>query len=559
MYILGISCFYHDSSACLIKDGIVVAAVQEERLNRVKASSSFPIKSINYCLSVENITIDDIEKIVFYEKPYLKFERFILDHLKYYPFSFQNFYKAIPNWLNERLVLPILLKERFGYDRGVVYIPHHLSHAGSSFFSSNFEKAAIITIDGVGEWATTTIGVGEKNKIKILKEINYPNSLGLLYSSITTFLGFSANTGEGKVMAYASYGKPTFIEQFKKIIEIKLDGSFILNKKYFNFGVGNRMYTSALIKLFGQPRKNKDNQKYFDIAATLQFVLEDVVLKIAKEAYRLTKCKNICLAGGVFLNCVVNSKILKETQFEDVFIQPASGDAGGSLGAALTYYYQYLNNSRKESFKNAYLGPSFSEYEILKSLRKNNLKFKKINDEKMQEFIIKKVADNKIIGIFKNKMEFGPRALGNRSILASVTNKKIKDYLNTEVKHREWFRPYGIIILKEEQQKYFDLKLDSPYMLLVGNVNKKLKNKIPSALHVDDTSRIQTITKKNNSFLHELLKKNKQKNGVGIMINTSFNDNNEPIVCTPNDAIKSFLNMKIDYLVMDNFLIKKDN
>lgn len=557
MYYLGISCHYHDSAACLLKDGVVVSAAQEERFTRIKADASFPVNSINYCLSQDDITIDDVDQIVFYEKPYLKFERFIIDHLKNYPFSFHKFYQAIPSWLNERLILPLILKERLGYEGGISYTSHHMAHAASSFFASSFEKSAIVTIDGVGEWATTAIGHGEKNNIKILKEINYPDSLGLLYSAVTTYLGFSANTGEGKVMAYAAYGKPKYLEEFKNLITVNDDGSFHLNKKYFNFVSGKRMYTKKLIELFGPARTNIDNQKYFDIAATLQYVLEDVVIKIAKEAHKITNVKNICLAGGVFLNCVANTKILKETKFENIFIQPAAGDAGGAIGATLAYHYQYQKNPRKESFKNAYLGPKYSDYEVLKSIRKNGLKYKKINDKQAQDFIIDKIIDNKIIGLFRGRMEFGPRALGNRSILANVTNPKIKDYLNSKVKHREWFRPYGVIILKEEQKKYFDLNCESPYMLLVGNVNNKLKENIPSALHIDDTSRLQTVTENSDLFLFNLLKNLKSKSGVGMMINASFNDNNEPIVCSPDDAIKSFISMKIDYLIIENYLILK--
>lgn len=557
MYQLGVSGFYHDSAACLLKDGVVVAAVQEERFTRIKADSRFPIHSINYCLSAEGITVDDIEKIVFYEKPYLKFERFILDHLKKYPFSFPKFHQAIPNWLNERLILPLILKEKLGYDGEVVYIPHHTSHSASAFFISDFLESAIVTVDGVGEWATTSIAHGKGSQIKVLKEMNYPDSLGLLYSAMTTYLGFAANTGEGKVMAYAAYGRPKYLNEFNELIKINHDGSFYLNKKYFNFVSGNRMYTNKLIKLLGPARTNIDNQKYFDIAATLQYVLEDAVVKIANEAYRLTKSKNICLAGGVFLNCVANTKILNETKFENIFIQPAAGDAGGAIGAVLAHYYEHQKKPRKLFFKNPYLGPQFSDHEILKTLMKSNLKFSRMTEEKIQDFIIDKISKNKIFAIFRGRMEFGPRALGNRSILANVTNPKIKDCLNREVKNREWFRPYGIVILKEEQLRYFDLNHESPYMLLVGNARPKLKDKIPSALHIDNTSRLQTVNKESNMFLFGLLKKCKAKTGVGIMINTSFNDNNEPIVCSPDDAIDSFLKMKLDYLVIENYLVSK--
>lgn len=561
MNILGISCFYHDSSACLVKDGVVLSAAQEERFNRIKGSSDFPINAINYCVQAGNIIFSDINAIAFYEKPYLKFERTLFDYIKSYPFFFSKFLKDIPHWLNERLTLPIYLKEKLGVECPIFYVPHHLSHASSAFFASKFHDAAIITADGVGEWTTTSIAKGNDNKITNLWEIKYPHSLGLLYSAITSYLGFSVNTGEGKTMAFASYGKPEYMNEFEDIVKVDKNGGYELNSKYFNFSNDKKMYTQELIKLFGQPRKKDDyfNQKYFNIASSLQKTLEKTVLKISNYSYQLTGSKNVCLAGGIFLNCVANTLIAKKTPFNNIFIQPAAGDAGGSLGAALYIYYEYFKNKRNYlSMSNAYLGPSFTERDILKSILKAGLNAKKIKDDKLVVFIANKINKGKTIGLFQGAMEFGPRALGSRTILADARNPTMKDYLNSKIKHRESFRPYGIVILKSEAKKYFNISFNSPYMLMTGNVDKKLSKFIPSALHVDGTSRLQTIDD-NNPFLYKLLKKFKQKYKLGIMINTSFNDKDEPIVCTPDDAIKCFLKTNIDYLVMNNNIVSKTN
>jgi len=536
MNILGISCFYHDASACLVKDGIVVSAVQEERFNRIKGSSDFPINAINYCVQAGNIAFSDIDAIAFYEKPYLKFERVLFDYIKSYPFTFPKFLRDIPHWLNERLNMPIYLKEKLGITCPIFYVPHHLSHASSTFFASKFSDAAIITADGVGEWATTGIAKGKKNNIANLLEIKYPHSLGLLYSTVTSYLGFSVNTGEGKTMALAAYGKPIYMEEFADIIKVDKNGGFKLNMKYFSFSNDKKMYTRQLTELFGQPRNKDDytNQKYFDVASSLQKTLENVVLKMADYAYHLTKSKNICLAGGVFLNCVANTLVAENSPFKNVFIQPAAGDAGGSLGAALYTYYQHFKNKRNySSMKNALLGPKYSQKEFLKTILKSGLKAKEVGIDKLLDYLIDQLNKGKTIGLFQGSMEFGPRALGSRTILADARNPKMKDYLNSQVKHREWFRPYGIIVLKSELEKYFNSKLDSPYMLMTAKANKKYANSIPSALHVDGTSRFQTVDVNSNPFLYKLLKRYKQKNKLGLIINTSFNDNNEPIVCTP--------------------------
>lgn len=560
MNILGISCFYHDSSACLVKDGVVLFAAQEERFNRIKGSSDFPINAINYCIQAGDITFLDIDAIVFYEKPYLKFERVLFDYIKSYPLSFGKFLRDIPHWLNERLNLPIYLKEKLGMECPIFYVPHHMSHASSAFFASKFYDAAIITADGVGEWTTTSIAKGKDNKITNLQEIKYPHSLGLLYSTITSYLGFSVNTGEGKTMAFASYGKPAHMKEFEDIIKVDEHGGFRLNGKYFSFSNDKKMYTEELVKLFGQPRKKDDysNQKYFNIASSLQKTLENTILKIADYAYQLTGSKNVCLAGGVFLNCVTNTLIAEKTPFKNIFIQPAAGDAGGSLGAALYIYYEHYNNKRNySSMDNAYLGPSFVERELYKSIFKAGLNIKKMEENKLIDFIVNQINKGKIIGLFQGSMEFGPRALGSRSILADVRKPMMKDYLNSKIKHREPFRPYGVIVLKGEAKKYFNTSFDSPYMLMIGNINKKLSKFIPGGLHVDGTSRLQIVDKKNNPFIYKLLKKFKQKYKLGMMINTSFNDKDEPIVCTPDDAIRCFLKTNIDYLIMKNYIVSK--
>jgi carbamoyltransferase len=564
MYILGISCFYHDSSATLISDGKVLAAAQEERFNRIKASSDFPIQAINFCLKQAQITVQDLDHIVFYEKPYLKFERVIKDHLKSYPFSISNFLKLIPHWLQDRLSLQMKIEEELSFEGKVLYAPHHYSHASSAFFCSPFEEAAIITADAVGEFDTTTIGVGKNNKIKLIKKLTYPHSLGLLYTSISTYLGFKANTGEGKVMGLAALGQPKYLDLFKKIVHVKNDGSFQLNEKYFSFNSGSKMFNKNLEKLLGPARamgnthEKNIEQRYLDIASTLQITIEEIIIKIAKQAHKETGLKKLCLAGGVFLNCVANTRILKETPFKEIFIQPAAGDAGGSLGAALYAYYHFLNKPRSSFvMEDAFLGPSFSDKEILQVLRKNNLKYQKLSDKKLVEFVAKKVRENKIVGWFQGKMEFGPRALGHRTILANACNKNMKDLLNQKIKHREWFRPYGIIIPENEVANYFQENIKNPFMLMIGNVKKNKAKLIPSAIHYDNTSRLQTVTKKTHGLLYDILEEFKKITKIPILINTSFNDNNEPIVCTPQHAYDCFNKTEMDFLVIGNYLIKK--
>jgi len=558
MNILGISCFYHDSAACLVKDGKVIAAAQEERFTREKKTSAFPINAINFCLQKGKITPYDLDYIGFYEKPFLKFQRVVLNHIKSYPFSIKNFMRVMPHWLDERLIIPLIIKKEVGYEGKVLFIKHHLSHAASSFLVSPFDEAAIITSDGVGEFATMTIGKGKKNKIKILRELDYPNSLGLLYSAITSYLGFNANFGEGKIMALADYGKPSYLRKLKEIINIRSDGSFNLNSSYFGFNKGSKMYSEKFVKTFGKERKQgeKLEKKHFDMASSLQKLVEEILILISKDVYEKTKSKNLCLAGGTFLNCVANSRILKETKFDKIFIQPAAGDSGCALGVALYIYNSLLNNSRRYEMKHSYYGPDFSSDQIKRFLLNNSIKFKRLSKEKLVTYIAKKISEDKIVGWFHGKMEWGPRALGNRSILANPCNQNMRDILNEKVKHREWFRPYGISILLEELNNYYDLKQPSPFMLLVGNVKKEKRNLIPSAVHIDGTTRIQTVTRKENGIFYDLIKEFYKITNIPLIINTSFNDK-EPIVCDYKDAYNCFLKTKIDYLVLGNFIIKK--
>ena len=559
MNILGISCFYHDSAASLIQDGKIIAAVQEERFTRVKGTASFPLNAIDCCLMMGGLSLYDIDYIAFYEKPFLKFSRAIISHLKSYPFSFKNFLDTMPNWLDDRLILPLLCKRRFGFEGKTLFVKHHLSHAASTFLVSPFEEAAILTVDGVGEWATACFGVGKGNSIKILKEICFPDSLGLLYTAVTTYLGFRTLTGEGKVMALAGYGKPIYLDKLREIVQVKEDGSFRLNDSFFCFNHGFRMYSRKFIKAFGRERKTEEEieERHCDIAASLQNFIEETLIKISRHVYNETKSNKLCLAGGVFLNCVVNTKILKETPFKEIFIQPAAGDSGGALGTALYVYHSVLRKPRFYTMTDAYLGPEFLPNQIKRLLLKRKINFKEFEQGELVKYVAQKISQDKVIAWFQGRMEWGPRALGNRCILANPANPEMKDILNKKVKHRENFRPYGVSILLEELSNYFDLDIPSPFMLLVSKVKESKKNLIPSAVHVDGTSRIQTITKKDNGIFYELVKEFQNISGIPMIINTSFNIDNGPIVCSPEDAYSCFLNTNIGYLVLGNCVVEK--
>ena len=561
MNILGISCFYHDSAACLVQDGKVVAAAQEERFNRKKYSSVFPIRAINYCFQSKNLTIYDIDYIVFYEKPYLKFSRVILSHLRSYPFSLNNFLGTMPNWLEDRLIMPLVIKKELGYEGKSLFIKHHLSHAASAFLVSPFEEAAILIADGVGEWATASFGFGKANQINILKEIQYPDSLGLLYSAVTSYLGFEALSGEGKVMGLAGYGKPSYLDKFKEIVEVKSDGSFRMDQGFFGLNKGSRMYSGKFIKNFGKERKpdGKMEERHIDIAASLQKFLEDTLITIARNVYKETKMDKLCLAGGLFLNCVANNRILEETEFKELFIQPAAGDAGGALGAACYAHYSLLNNKpRNYIMTDAYLGPEFNADQARRALVNHKLNFKEFDESALFAHVASILSQDKIVGWVQGRMEFGPRALGNRSILASPRNPDMKELLNSKVKKRESFRPYAPAVLEERANDFFEFKNLSPFMLLSPKVREDKKSAIPAVTHIDGSARMQTVNKNSNPRLWQLIKEFEGITGIPVIINTSFNLKGEPIVCLPEEAIDVFLRSQMDCLVLGNYVIEKE-
>lgn len=560
MNILGISCFYHDSAACLLKDGKIIAAASEERFNRQKNSPLFPISAINFCLQSGNITVYDIDYIGFYEKPFLKFSRVVLGHLLSYPFSLKNFLDTMPNWLQDRLSMPLAFENELGYKGKVLFIKHHLSHAASTFLVSPFQEAAILTADGVGEWTTMSYGFARGNEIKILKEMQFPDSLGLLYTAVTTYLGFEALEGEGKVMGLAGYGQPGYLDQFRKMVTLRPDGSYRIDTSYFGFNKGWRMYSKKFIKAFGKERCREDKleQRHCDIAATLQTFIEEILIMIARRLYDDTKMDKLCLAGGLFLNCVANSRIIEETPFKEVFIQPAAGDSGGAIGVASYIYHALFNNPRNHTLQDAYLGPEFSSNQIKRILLNRGVAFKEFAEEDLTKYIAQKIFQDKIIGWFQGRMEFGPRALGNRSILANPCNPNMKDILNTKVKNRESFRPYAPAVLEERVNDYFEAKQFSPFMLLAAKVREDKKALIPAVTHVDGTARVQIVSKKTNLKLWNLIKAFQDISGIPLIINTSFNLKGKPIVCSPENALEDFLNTKMDVLVLGNFVIEKD-
>jgi len=565
MYVLGISCFYHDAAACLVKDGIVVAAAEEERFSRVKHDTGFPINAINYCLGSDGITSQDIDYIGFYEKPMIKFERLMSQHMQMFPRSLKVFVESTPSWLTEKLKAKSIIEKKLGFKKDILFIEHHMSHAASSFLCSPFKSAAIITVDGVGEWATTTFGKGEGKEVTILKEIQFPNSIGLLYSTFTAYLGFKVNDHEYKVMGLSAFGEPKYYDQIMKIIDMKEDGSYGMDISYFDYHYKGRMPSNKFIKEFGPPRKRNDNvtKKHEDLAASLQKVLEDILMRMLNQLHAETKEKNLCMAGGVALNSVANGKIMKRTPFKNIFIQPAAGDSGGSMGVALYVYNTILGNERKYVFDSASLGPQYNTEEVKNFLDTNNINY---SEFKSAGDLVKKTIDiilqNKVIGWFQGRMEWGPRALGNRSILANPLNSKMRDILNEKVKHREMFRPFAPVVPVESANNFFecDDPVPSPtdYMLMVYPVKKKYHKIIPSVTHVDGTGRVQTIRKSQNLLYYMLLKEMGKRTKIPILINTSFNVRGEPIVCTPQDAYRCMMGTGIDYLVMNKFLIKRE-
>ena len=598
--ILGISSFYHDSAACILVEGELIACAQEERFTRVKHTADFPTNSIKYCLEESGLSIDELDAIVFYDKPLLKFERLLETYYSFAPKGLKSFLVSIPIWLNEKMFLKKQLLDGLSridnYDKKKIkflFPEHHLSHASSAFFASPFKRAAILTIDGVGEWSTATIGVGEENKLEIIKTLNFPHSLGLLYTSFTYFLGFKVNSGEYKLMGLAPYGNPKskqteeFISTIKNnLVEIKTDGSIWLNQKYFNYTTGLRMINSKLWKkLFSldvRKAEEKIEQSHCNLALAIQKVTEEVVLNMAYHAKEICNSKNLCLAGGVALNCVANGLIVKNKIFENVYIQPASGDAGGAIGGAMSAYYQYYNNTRtvnkNDKMNGSYLGPKFSSKEIVLMNKKNKANSEKIKDfEILSRKVATLISQGNVVGWFQGRMEFGPRALGNRSILGDPRDMDMQKKLNLKIKYRESFRPFAPSVLEENVNDYFEINSKSPYMLLVGEVNKNHKKKLPknyyeidlydrlyiqrsnlqAITHLDFSARIQTVSKTTNPRFWNLINEFKEITGYGVLINTSFNVRGEPIVCSPEDAYKCFMNTEMDYLVINDFFYSK--
>ncbi len=598
-YILGISCFYHDSAAVLLKNGEIVAAVQEERFSRKKHDSRFPICAIKYCLSSQNIDLRDIEKIIYYEKPFLTFERLLETYLATAPRGIRSFITAMQVWIKEKLFIKSELKKQFKAIQknllpnvktnipNILFSEHHQSHAAAAFYPSPFNDAVILCMDGVGEWATTSAWIGKDNKIKPLWEISFPHSLGLLYSAFTYYCGFKVNSGEYKLMGLAPYGEPRYIKQIKNnLIEIKEDGSFHLDMRFFKFHRGFRMTSRKFNKLFGcAPRRNDQEitQFHMDLAASIQAVTEEIVIKLAKSLRQETGLKNICLSGGVALNCVANGKLLKQNIFENLWIQPASGDAGSALGAAFLAWHEYLGNKRQvnlnDSMKGTFLGCNFSNDEIISYLKRINAPHDSYPDEQLFEIIADLLDKGKVVGWFNGSMEFGPRALGGRSIIGDPRNQQMQSIMNLKIKYRESFRPFAPSILEEDLFKQFEIKVKSPYMLLVAGIKKELRkemtkkqknlfgieklniprSEIPAVTHVDYSARVQTVNPKTNSRYYELISAFKRKTGCSSIVNTSFNVRGEPIVCTPQDAYRCFMRTEMDVLVLQNQILFKEN
>jgi carbamoyltransferase len=587
IHILGISAFYHDSAACLVRDGKIIAAAQEERFTRKKYDASFPVHAIQYCLKEAGISAQGLNFVGYYEKPFLKFERLLLTYLQYAPFGLASFLQAMPVWLKQKIFLKDLIRQELGYEGEIIFTEHHESHAASAFYPSPFQQAAILTMDGVGEWTTTSFGVGDGNKIQLSHEIKFPHSLGLLYSAFTYYVGFRVNSGEYKLMGLAPYGKPKYVDLIKKeLVDIKEDGSFKLNMKYFNYCAGLTMTNARFHKLFGgQPRKPEFpiRQKDMDIARSIQDVTEEIMLKMANYVHDVTKKENLCLAGGVALNCVGNGRILRQGKFKKIWIQPAAGDAGGALGVALFIWHRYLDRSRKtdnvhDEQQGSYLGPRYGDQEIEALASRVGARYERVRADELPKRIAQYIDERKVIGIVQGRMEFGPRALGARSVIADARSQEMQSILNLKVKFRESFRPFAPSVLEEKAGEYFDLTCPSPYMLLVSPVREdktsvgnaqervpetileRLKQKrsvIPAVTHVDYSARIQTVSREVNPLYYNIIEEFFKRTGCPVIINTSFNIRGEPIVCTPQDAYQCFMCTDMDYLVMSNCIFDK--
>lgn len=559
MHILGISCFYHDASVALVKDGELVFAAEEERWRREKHYNEFPAMAVEAALKHAGITLKDIDYVAFYEKPFRKFERMLRTNIHSWPRGYLMFMQSLPSWLKRKLWIPMIIEKETGYKGKIVFVEHHQAHAASSFFVSPFKEAAILTLDGVGEDTTTSMGVGRGNKIELTHEINFPHSLGLLYSMVTAWLGFKVNSGEGKIMGLASYGKPKYRKEFEDIVRVAADGSFHLNMDYFAYTKKMSMIGPKMFKVFGPPRDANDamSQISMDMAATVQAVLEEIEVKLARSLKERTGMDYLCIAGGVGLNSLANWRIMREVPYKDVFIQPAAGDGGTSVGAAMYLWYQLLGNERTYVMEHAYTGDGFTNEEIERYLQTNEIPYRTAPIDEIVAKAAKALADGKIIGWFHGRMEFGPRALMNRSIVANPCIHDMKDVLNARVKHREPFRPFAPVTPVEDYQKYFDMHIPSPFMLLIGDVHEDKKAVIPAVTHVDGTARVQTITASQNPLAHRLIKEFGKLTGVPVLLNTSFNIRGEPIVHSPADAYKCLEQTDMDYLFMGNFIIDK--
>jgi carbamoyltransferase len=592
MYILGISCYFHDAAATLIKDGVVISAAEEERFSRIKHDYEFPENAINFCLNLEGIETEDLDYIVFFEKPFVKFERLLLCTMQTFPRSMKLFREAMITWLGDKLWIKHLLQNKLGIDSSkILFSEHHLSHAASSFYCSPFNEAAILTVDGVGEWTTATLGIGRGTDIKLLKEIKFPNSLGLLYSAFTAFLGFEVNEGEYKVMGMAPFGDPKYVDQVYEVVNVDDEGGFELDMDYFSFHYSSeKTFTKKFEKLFGDPRDPKaefftdasgypsyfeekpdnydeiakQNQYYADIAASIQVVTEQIMVKMANYAYKETGLKHLCMAGGVALNSVANRKILSETPFEEIYIQPAAGDGGASTGAALYCYHGILGKPRNFVMEHAYWGQEHSPADTRKFLKANNISYELVeDDQKLIERVVDSIQNGKVIGWHQGRFEWGPRALGNRSILADPRSTEMKDIVNVKIKFREPFRPFAPSILEEKAGEYFDI--DEPerhyparFMLYVTDVREDKRDILPAITHVDGTGRLQTVRKDLNPKYHKLIETFGDATGVPVLLNTSFNLKGEPVVNTPAEAFSSFSASGMDLLVLGNYLVTKN-
>ena len=582
--ILGISAYYHDSAACVVQNGRIIAAAQEERFTRKKHDLSFPHKAIEHCLNDAGITTDDLDFVAFYDKPFLKFERILESYLMYAPIGIKSFLKSMPLWIKEKIWIKDLIARNLNYHGQILFLRHHESHAASAFFPSPFQEAAFLTIDGVGEWTTSSYGVGRDNHINIMAELHFPHSLGLLYSAFTYYTGFKVNSGEYKMMGLAPYGEPQYKDLIlSELMDLKEDGSFKLNLEYFDYVAGLKMTNRKFEKLFGGPPRAPESpltQRIMDLARSVQEVTEEVMLRMARQVHRESGVKNLCLAGGVALNCVANSRIFREVPFERIWIQPAAGDAGGALGAALFVWYQYLGNERKtndqkDAQQGSYLGPQFTNEFIRNFLEKNQIPYTELPYAELLGHIVDLIAAQKVIGWFQGRMEFGPRALGNRSIIGDARSPQMQEVMNLKIKFRESFRPFAPSVLKERTSDFFEINQESPYMLLTAQVKREggageelsltgldklrgVRSAVPAVTHVDYSARLQTVSQEDNPLYYELISRFDQKYGCPVIINTSFNVRGEPIVCTPEEAYLCFMRTNMDYLVLGNFLLAKE-